>query len=716
MKSSNNFFFIAMAGMALLVEPAIGHTAVHKAKTHVRKSKPVPVTMESFTSGALDKQATVKLASSLFAAKDYTSGEVVVARLLNDYPDDDAVLRKIIDLYIAAQNAEKALPIYDRLIKINPKETKLIMKAAKAYSWTGRWEATLKMIESVLVTGDTSDATQREYIDVLYTNKQYGKATEYYLKYFTKNRQNDYKKRDYAIAFIYKLASSKEYTEAEKLLAAVETQYSRDIVVLETKANVALGKQDFSEALKFSDELIKRSPKNHPNETALLIKAEIASWQRSYANALVNYDSLISRANGQKSEYFRQKAYREKGRVLGWMARYGDAETVYDEAVRSYPNNKGLQAESLAKRAYYRNTWRPAVEGYKNWLLVEPNDPEALFDLGQLYMQSAKWSEAAETYQMMLKLMPEHRQAALAKEKGDILSSKRLFRSGIEYFNGKSEWKSTNVSYTGLYSSLSYPLEEQLTGFIHYDNKSFSFENFPGKFHQNNITTGIEYRHLPDFVIRGAYSYHANSQNIENNHTGFLETQSQPFNNVHLDVAFRNEEVIDNAETLRSRLQRDRWQGRLLYDGYRNWNAGLDYEVASYSDGNRCFTAGGDVTAHLLVGKERLNLVYRLQNYGFHDVSLHSYWTPSSFTTHSVGIDFRHYFNGELFQGVNETYYTTSYKVIAEPNDNVSHQVRATLCHDWSNRFSSSLETQYSWATAAFYEDKMVKAEIRWFF
>jgi len=717
MKSCNTFFFIAMAGIAVLSDPVISHAVTHKkskaqqSKTQLQNSPAVNISMDSFRGGALDKQTSLKLAANCFAAKEYNDGEEVIDTLLELYPNDELILNKAIDLYLSAQNAEKTLPFFDQLLKIDPNNTALTTKAARAYSWTGRWETALKLLDSVVSAGDTSDAIQREYADVLYNNKQYAKATARYQKIFETNKQ-----KDYAIAFTYKLAAAKEYAEAGKLLNSIEKQYPKDPSVLETKANIALGRQDFSEALKISEELIKRSPKNRTNQTALLIKAEISSWERDYQTSLTSYDRLINTDNVHKSNFFQLKAYREKGRVLGWMAKYGAATSVYDEAVQAYPQSEGLKAEATAKKNYYRNSYRPAVKAYKKWLDIEPNEAEPLFDLGQLYMQNAKWSDANETYQQMLTMMPEHRQAALAKQKTGILSSMKLLQSGAEYFNVKSQWKSINFSSTGIYSSVSYPFQDNLSGFLQLENKSFHFEDSKGSIGQNNIMTGLEYRDLPDILVRGAYGYHANSQNVENSHTGFLETQSEPLNNIHFGLAFRREEVIDNANTFRNHLQKNRWQSRLIYDGYRNWNAGVDYDTENYSDGNSSVTTGADFTAHLLFGPKRLNLTYRLQNYGFSDVSAHEYWTPSSFTTHSLGLEFRNYFNEELFQGVNETYYTTSYKIIAEPESNVSHQIHATLYHDWSNRFSTSIEGQYSWATKAFYEDKLLKTDIRWFF
>lgn len=712
MNLRNTLFFIAIACLSVLNEPSASFAATPKGtRNQDQKTPSIQVLKDSFRNGTIDKRSHLDLAAACFAAREYDYAEKVTEKLLALYPKDISVLNKVIDLYLLSKNAEKTLPLYDELLVIDPNNIELAIKAAKAYSWTGRWEAALKLFDRIVSSGDTSDALQREYADVLYANKQYAKAAARVQKVFETNKQ-----KDYAVEFAYKLVEVKAYREASELLRSVEKQYPKDPLVLDAKANLAIGTGNLAEALKISEELIKRSPKNRINQSALLRKAEISSWQKDFPSALASYDKLIKRENVNSSNDVRLQAFRQKGRVLGWMAKYGEATSVYDEALRAYPQKRELNAEVKAKKNYYRNSTRLAMADYKEWLALEPNEFEALFDLGQLSMQNAQWNDARQTYQQMLTMMPEHKQASLASQKVNILSSMKLLQSGAEYYTVDSQWQSINFSSSAYYTSLSTPIGEDFAGFLQVANKSYSFKKSQGDITQKNVMGGFEYRKLPDFLVRGAYGFHSNSGNMKNSDTGFLETQSEPLNNIHLGIAFRREEVIDNEETFRSHLQKNRWQSRLLYDGYRNWNAGVDYDVANYSDGNSSSTTGADVTAHLLFGAKRMSLTYRMQNYGFSDVTPHTYWTPSSFTTNALNIELRNYFNKELFQGVNETYYSSSYKIIAEPDNNVSHQIRAALYHDWSNRLSTSIEGQYSWATKAFYEDKLLKTDIRWFF
>jgi tetratricopeptide (TPR) repeat protein len=721
MKSSSKFLFIAMAGMAILAAPAKTHALSPDSDNDVLvqeipvESIPVesiPVdelSMESFRAGTLDREGIRKLADSCIAAGQFQKADELFEKLLLLYPLDEEILKKAILTYETLTNAEKALPLYDKLLKRHPKDSRLTVKAARANLWTGRTTTALKLYEMVVNAGIASDALIAEYANALFTDKQYAKAAFRYRQLVDKNGIT----KKSVIDFIYKIADTGEDAEVGTLLASLEKRFPGDTEVLQTKGNIALRKNNFPEVLKINQQILQISPENEP---ALLIWAEIASWQKDYSTSLAYYDRVIKKGKPATDSYFRQMGYREKARVLGWMAKYSQSLSQYDDAVQAYPRNEALKAEAMAKNAYFRNAYRQAVKAYKAWIVAEPNQPEAQFDLGQLYMQKGLWKEALKCYDLILSKTPEHRQATLAKQKIEVLSSMPLLRTGADFLDVKSQWKSINVTYNGFYAALSYPFQEGLTGFLNLDNKSYRFEGLDNSLDKKSISTGIEYSYLPDLLVRANIGYNRSSGVTNDTYTGSFETESQPLDNFHFALGFRQEDVIDNAQTFQSNLQRSRWKGRALYNGYRSWDAGIDYDFANYSDGNTNRTAGADVAAHLLYGTNRLDLTFRLQDYGFSDVNTHNYWTPKSFTTQTAGIEWRHYFNDELFLGVNDTYVTTKYLISFEPRGNVSHQIHGAIHHDWTNRFSTIIEGQYSWASISNYQDKLLKGEIRWFF
>ena len=755
MKSSR-VVFIALASIAIMAVPSRGHAVLPNSGVVVHSTSSATISMEAFRAGTLDRQGTLNLASICLASGRTQDESEIANKIVLLYPGDEDIIRMSILLFVNASQAEKALPFYEQLRKRYPDDTKLTLDAARAYSWAGRLTESLDLFEVVINSGNGNDLVMSQYADVLYENKQYQKAVVKYRELWKKGSLQ----KKQAINFVNALMAAGGQAESAKLLDSLAKLYPGDTEVLQATADVsfamkeygraaklyrelivnknkpadlavntwiadvAMAISDYPEVIKINKEILELSPEN---QKAMLTIARASSWQGDYSLALAYYDKLIASSNPDPLYS------REKARVLGWMGDQRSSLSLYDTALGAYPQDKALKAEAEAKKNYYSNTYRPAVKAYKAWLVAEPKQPEALFDLGQFYLQNGRWKEAIGTYDELLTEVPDHRQASLARQKAKVTSSMININSGAEYFSahssrGQEDSRKTDVSFTGFYTSISYPFQDRLTGFMNLNSKFYRFENDlqtktiigPKTPQSKGITLGLEYRNLPDILVRGAYGYRQNSGDLKDSGTGFLETESEPLDNLHLGLSYHKEDVVSNYTTLQNHLQTNHWQGRLVYDGYRRWHAGIDYAVDHYSDSNSSVTTGMDITANLLYDPQRLSVTYRLQDYGFGadaDRIPHDYWTPSSFTTHTVGIEWQHYLNKERFQGANAAYYTAAFRLSLEPKGNVSHQIHAGLHRDWSNRFSTAVEAQYTWdTTPSIYEDKLLKAEVKWFF
>ena len=734
-----------------MAAPAKGYAVSPNSDMVASRASVDKISMDAFKAGALDRQETLNLANICLASGESRNAEEVANKIVLLFPNDEDILRVAIQIFEKISQSEKALPLYERLRVMRPNDTKLNLEAARCYYWTGRYLQSLNIYESVINSGYGNDLILSQYADVLYRDKQYSKAVVNYRELWKKGLLQ----KNYSINFVRALMGAGEQAESAKVLDSLAKLYPGDNEVLQATADasfaikeyeraaklyrelivnkpadltvntwiadVAMARSDYPEVIKINKEILELSPEN---QNAMLTIARASSWHGDYSTALVYYDKLIASSNPDPLYS------REKARVLGWMGDQRSSLSLYDSTLGSYPQNRALKAEAEAKKNYYSNTYRPAVRAYKAWLVAEPKQPEALFDLGQFYIQNGRWKEAIETYDELLTEAPDHRQAALARQKAKVTSSMINSNIGAEYFSahssqGKIDSRKTDVSFTSFYTSISYPFQDRLTGFVNLNSKSYHFEDDlqtpvidPKTLQSNSIMLGLEYRNLPDILLRGGYGFHHNPSYLRDTQTGFLETESQPLNNLHLGLSYHKEDVIANFTTLQKRLQTNHWQGRLVYDGYRRWQAGIDYAIDHYSDSNSSVTTGLDITANLLYDPQRLSVTYRLQEYGFGSDRLPKadYWTPSSFTTHTAGIEWQQYLNKERFQGANAAYYTAAFRMSLEPGGNVSHQIHAGLHRDWSNRFSTSLDAQYTWdTTSSIYEDKIIKAEFKLF-
>ncbi len=739
MKSSIRSFFVALTGIAVIAVTAfvfmqtqfIKRVAI-TGKRYFQAKKTPPLsglpfsgtTVKEHDSAFLEKKERSRgsrvsipqsggivdhldirtLADTFLKSGEYKKAEELLERLLVWYPGDEDIKKKAIWAYEALSKPLKALPLYEQLLKWHPDDTYLTSSAAKTFAWAGEHLKALHLYRTLIESSRASDLIKSEYADLLYLDRQYVNAEAQYRELWKFGALQ----KKQALNFYVTLDYAGKYAEALELLDSLAIRYPGDVELLSPTAATTFALQQYDRSIALCYEVLRYFPEN---EQALSTIARVSSWQRDYDTALAYYDKLI--ATTTSTPLF----YREKARVLGWMTSYGEALSLYADAMRAFPGHEALLAEAEAKKAYYNNAYRHSVRAYKRWLALEPRHPEALFDLGQLLMRNGRWKEAIEVYDSLLVAIPDHRQARAAKEKTVTFSSMTLVRTNAEYFRAKSSGRLTDLASTGVTTSITHPLNDRVSLFTDLERKSYRFVNSPLKPSAQRVMVGAEYRNQPDIRLRAAAGIRHNSDNLKDSPIGYVEAESSPVDNLHIALRFRRDEVIENSMTLINHLQKSEWQGKVLYDGFQRWNAGVDYELAHYSDGNTRITTGADVITHILYDPYRLNLTYRVQNYRFTE-SREEYWTPSSFITHRVGLEWQHQLRqGELFQGGKEFSYNAAYRMSFEPAGSISRQVEVGVQGEWSNRLSTSLSYQHTWNSVKdIYLDDRLNAEIRWYF
>jgi hypothetical protein len=129
---------------------------------------------------------------------------------------------------------------------------------------------------------------------------------------------------------------------------------------------------------------------------------------------------------------------------------------------------------------------------------------------------------------------------------------------------------------------------------------------------------------------------------------------------------------------------------------------------SNYSDGNIRDEYGFDVAYFLFYEPRSLKAIYRYEHYGF-DRQDTTYFTPGSFHTHILGLQWKHFLNKEeLFWGANDTFYTLGYETRFDYDfeHEVGHKIKFGFGHDWNNRCTSRIE----WSKTI-YETSSIYAE-----
>lgn len=473
-----------------------------------------------------------------------------------------------------------------------------------------------------------------------------------------------------------------DFDNANPLLQELYAKYPEDEDVVMNLLLVYSEKQQYEPAITLCMDFLKN---NGDNKTIRLWLARCLSWDKQYDESLEIYSNLIA----QYSDW--EIPAREKARVLGWSRQYDDAVEEYRHLAERDPNTPVFGYEMAAKQNLYNRFPISAMKHYKQWLSEEPDNPEAMYDLAQIYSTQQQWSNAANMYERILAQYPSHFRAKQALDKVRMYSQDTKVRAGFKMFESDSASRITDTRYWNAFASVTLPLNENTYVNIRQDNIWRNFDNYR-QIYQQQFGVELEYKHKPDFwgSVNFAASAYENEKGVEYLFGG--ELNIKPVDELTVTLSHQRRQIIDNSKVFLDKLYADNFGTRVLYQPTRHWVSGADYFHAAYSDGNKKDAYGADVGYYLSFEPDSLKLSYRHEIYHF-SILDPDYFSPASFHSNRLRTEWRHYFNAdELFWGTNDTYSTVQYEVIFDDGNQIGHQIRCGFHHDFNDRCSSYLE------------------------
>ncbi len=115
-----------------------------------------------------------------------------------------------------------------------------------------------------------------------------------------------------------------------------------------------------------------------------------------------------------------------RGQSLVEAGQLGEAEQLYQSALRDLPDNSELRFELGMVYLRERN-WARAIENYQYSLSTNPNRVKALFYLGEAYFMNSDFDRARETLAKTVNIAPDD--AQVRQKYGEYLRSKLETRS-----------------------------------------------------------------------------------------------------------------------------------------------------------------------------------------------------------------------------------------------------------------------------------------------
>lgn len=478
------------------------------------------------------------------------------------------------------------------------------------------------------------------------------------------------------------LMNLSDFNEAEIILQDLYKKYPHSSEVASNYVIILARKRDYPKAMEVCRQVLKADAKN---KDAGIWLARLLSWNKEYEQAIAVYDEMIK----EYPDWIDVR--REKARVLGWDRRYDEAIVEYRKALKQIPDNQAVRYEMLSKYNLYNQFDISAEANYKQWLRLEPENLEALYDLGKVYSSQQRWAEAKKMYLLTLEEDKTHLQAKQGLKRAEIYSKSINLQAGFEYFQADSSGRTMDMLYWDNFVSLRKPMSEKIYLKVRQDNIWRSFKNYK-QIYQQQFSVGLEYVSKPLFWAAVNYSGSVYPDEKGLKHIFGGQLNFVPKDAWTLNLSHQREQITDNSMVFLNKLYRDNYKIRTEYKPARRFMAGLDYMHSDYSDDNRRDAYGFDLAYYLSIEPKRLKLSYRYEEYGF-DREDADYFSPDSFHTNKVGLEWRHFLNkDEIFWGAKDTYYTLAYDVIFDVKQQTGYKIYADFHYDWSDNCSIHLE------------------------
>ncbi|MFA5238429.1 MAG: tetratricopeptide repeat protein [Phycisphaerae bacterium] len=518
------------------------------------------------------------------------------------------------------------------------------------------------------------------------------------------------------IELVRALGYGKSADRVIPMLEDMERRHGDDDEIKITLANVFYEVGDIAKAKEIFEEIIARNPQDTQtalklaeilavegdyagaaelcrkvlsikpgNNLARLWLARIESWNRQYDDSIATYEDII------RDDPNAVVPRREMARVLGWDRKYDEALKAYQELLDRTDAEPAARYEMESKYNLYNQFDIAAIERYEKWLELEPNNPEAMFDLGQIYSWQMQWDNAKTMYERLLKQTGGHSMAKQALSKVDICLKSAQLKTGFEMTEADSSGRLTDRKSWDVFTSVTKPLNENYQLRVQEDSIWYRFKNVK-QIYRQRFLVGLDYYSKPGFWVGAHYTYsiYPEEQGVKNTFGG--EINYAPRDRLLVSLSHLREEITDNDIAFQNERYRDNYKVRGVCKPSRRTAIGADYMYSHYNDDNDRNAYGIDLAYYISYEPRSLKIAYRYEEYQF-DRESSEYFSPDSFHYNAVSIEWRHFLNKqEIFWGARDTYYSIRYSINFDVKNETGHKLYFDFHHDWNDRCSSGLE------------------------
>ncbi len=610
------------------------------------------------------------------------------------------VLRDLAYSYQWTKVYEKAIITFQKILSLQPHDNKIKESLAQSLSWQKEYDKAIQLYKEVVTATDNIDV-KKQLAEVYIWNNQFEEAKEILIGILKITPEDKKVKLLLARAMQYS-GQAEQAIKIYKEFLKEENSNEGEIRALLAEAYIADG--DYESAAAEYREVLKNDPKNIKARTAL---ADILGWNKKYDEALELYDEILK--DKESSEIRLQKA-----RILGWARKYEESIKEYRK-ILEIAHDEQIALEMRAKKAYWDNRVKHAINYYKELIEKDSQNVEAMFDLSQIYSYQSMWEKAIKEYKRILTISPAHFRAKEGLQKAQLISTHLFSQSGYEFFEADGQDRVNDIKRRSFFNKLRYPLDYNFQIDAEYKVTNRSFSDFSDVV-ENEGMIGISYLQSPDWRVSAFYDFIEYNKDIDTMHTFGGDFNFRVFDIGVSHFSFERERLENSSTVIRGDYYSDNYKERLEIDIDRRLKLGLDYLFSNYSDGNYRDEPGVDLLYYISLEPRRFSVKYRYF-YRVFDEKMPEYFSPHSFWTNKVSLNWRHFLNKEeIFFGADDLYYDLGYDVSVDSGDIVGHKFSAGLNWDVNKRLNFNVQGSITNTSCDIYKDSRLIASIKYYF
>ncbi len=440
------------------------------------------------------------------------------------------------------------------------------------------------------------------------------------------------------------------------------------------------------------------------NTEILLQQAHLTRWIRDFKQADLWYKRYLAIKPHDK------QARLEQARLAGWDLRYDDAIDYYREMVGDFPQDLRYELEMKAKHNNWLNRPTKASEYYIEALQLEPNEPELVFDLGQMYSRRGFSLRAENQYQRTLDLVNNHSMAPTALL-AEQWRQRQYGRLGQSYVRKEGRDNDVDIGWWRTDLVYSPDREKEATDWQIGIGESFFFFKKHSSMKASHVNIGLDKRYENTMRILGDVDFTAYDKRPHQSLQFAGDISYRVDDITEVAIIAGRQDVLESFNTLDIDLSRYYLGARIVMEPFNHTELSAQARQFWYSDDNR----GGeyDLRAYYMLSKypRILRLVGRV--YGFDTTSQKDkYWTPDNYSQSSLGLSWYRYLGRQHFEGAEKLYYFLEGSMSIDSDDEPGTEFKAGIVYDSNKQWKMGIE--FGMTDSDVYKEKRGMAFVRY--